>query len=68
MVQLLEGCVTYKEQKITHRGDSIPSHMCLNAKAAAAAESSDILMPLTRISMTEGKNESPLDALSSHFE
>lgn len=42
--------------------------MCLNAKAAAAAESSDILMPLMRISMTEGKIESPPGAASSHFE
>lgn len=42
--------------------------MCLNAKAAAAAESSDILMPLTRMSKTEGKNEIPLGAASSHFE
>lgn len=46
----------------------IPSHMCLKAKAAAAAESSDILMPITRISMTEGKNESPHGAASSHLE
>lgn len=42
--------------------------MCLKAKAAAAAESSHILMPLTRISMSEGKNESPLDAALSHLE
>lgn len=42
--------------------------MCLKAKAAAAAVSSDTLMPLTRISMSEGKNESPAGAASSHFE
>lgn len=42
--------------------------MCLNAKAAAVAESSNILIPLTRISINEGKKEIPLDALSSHFE
>lgn len=42
--------------------------MCLNAKAAAAAESSDVLMPLMRISITEGRKESPLGAESSHFE
>lgn len=42
--------------------------MCLNAKAAAAAESSDVLIPCIRISMTEGKTEIPLGAASSHFE
>lgn len=46
----------------------LPSHMCLNAKEAAAAESSEILMPLTRISITDGRNESPLDEASNHFE
>lgn len=47
---------------------SIPSQICLNARDAAAAESSDILMPLTRTSMTEGINDIPLGAVSSHFE
>lgn len=42
--------------------------MCLNAIAAAAAESSDLPMPLKRISRTEGSIETPLDAESSHFE
>lgn len=42
--------------------------MCLKAKAAAAAESSDVLMPLMSISITEGKTESPFGEASSHFE
>lgn len=42
--------------------------MCLKARAAAAAESSDVPMPLMRISMTEGRIEGPLGAESSHFE
>lgn len=42
--------------------------MCLKAKAAAAAESSHVLMPLTRISMSVGKCENPFDEASSHFE
>ena len=46
----------------------VPSQICLNATAAAAAESSDIPMPLMRISRTEGSMDSPPDAESSHFE
>lgn len=42
--------------------------MCLNAKAAAAAESSDVPIPLVRISINEGSTDSPFDAESSHFE
>lgn len=42
--------------------------MCLNAKAAAAAESSVELIPLIKISKTEGKAESPPGEASSHFE
>lgn len=53
----------HKKQK-----EPLPLHMCLKANDAAAAESSDMLIPLTRISMTEGKNESPLDEASSQFE
>ena len=46
----------------------VPSHMCLNANAAAAAVSSDLPMPLMRISITEGSIDGPLEAASSHFE
>lgn len=42
--------------------------MCLKANAAAAADSSDILMPLTRISMTEGKKDNPFGEASIHLE
>lgn len=42
--------------------------MCRNANAAAAAVSSDLPMPLMRISITEGSVDRPLDAESSHFE
>jgi len=42
--------------------------MCLNAKAAAAAESSEVRMPLMRISITKGNLEKPLGAASSHLE
>jgi hypothetical protein len=42
--------------------------MCLNAKAAAAAHSSDVPIPFIRISKTEGSIDSPHDAESSHFE
>lgn len=42
--------------------------MCLNAKAAAAAVSSFVLMPLVRILSTEANTDGSLDAASSHFE
>jgi hypothetical protein len=42
--------------------------MCLNATAAAAAESSDLLMPLSRTLMTEDNRGNPSDDASSHFE
>lgn len=42
--------------------------MCLNAKAAAAAESSDTPMPLVSIPRTEANIDGSLDAASSHFE
>lgn len=42
--------------------------MCLNARAAAAAESSHFPIPLMRMSISEGNIESSLDAASSHFE
>lgn len=42
--------------------------MCLNARAAAAAQSSDLHIPFMRISITEGSIESPQEAASSHFE
>jgi len=42
--------------------------MCLNAKAAAAAHSSDVLIPFIKISKTEGSIDSPHGAVSSHFE
>lgn len=42
--------------------------MCLNAKAAAAAQSSDVPMPFIKISKTDGSTDSPQDAESSHFE
>lgn len=42
--------------------------MCLKAKAAAAAQSSDVPMPFIRISNTEGSIDTPQDAESSHFE
>lgn len=45
--------------------NTLPSQICLKANAAAAAESSDIFMPLTRILMTVGKKESPLGAALS---
>jgi hypothetical protein len=42
--------------------------MCLNAKAAAAAESSDVPMAPKRVSISEGNIDGPIDAESSHFE
>lgn len=42
--------------------------MCLNAKEAAAAESSDVPMPLMRMSIRAGSIDNPFDAESSHFE
>lgn len=42
--------------------------MCLNARAAAAAESSDVPIPLMRILITEGSIDRPVDEKSSHFE
>lgn len=48
--------------------ENLPSQMCLNARAAAAAQSSDVPIPLMRISKTEGSIDCPLDAESSHFE
>jgi len=48
--------------------ESVPSQMCLNATAAAAAESSDLPMPLRRIFMTEDSWGNPSNAASSHFE
>ena len=42
--------------------------MCLKANAAAAAVSSDVLMPFIRISISEGRIERPFDDTSSHFE
>lgn len=42
--------------------------MCLNANAAAAAQSSDVPMLFIRISKTEGSKDDPQDAESSHFE
>ena len=42
--------------------------MCLNATAAAAAESSDLLMPLRRTFMTEDNRGNPSDDASNHFE
>lgn len=50
------------------KGDSVPAQICLNARAAAAAESSDVPIPLMRISITEGSIDCPLDDASSHFE
>lgn len=40
----------------------------MNARAAAAAESSDALMPLVRTSTNGGKIESSTGAASIHFE
>lgn len=60
---------TDKEKNmIDKKTESVPSQICLNAKAAAAAESSDKRMPLMRISITNGNLEKPLGAASSHFE
>ena len=56
------------EKQFVRKGDQVPSQICLNATAAAAAQSSDLPMPLMRISKTEGSIESPPDAASSHFE
>lgn len=42
--------------------------MCLNAKAAAAAESLETAMPLVSIPRTEANIEGSLDTVSSHFE
>lgn len=48
--------------------NSVPSHTCRKAKAAAAAESSEVLIPHIRIFMTEDKKDDPLGASLSHFE
>lgn len=60
--------VDKESSKIVYKRDTIPSQMCLNAKAAAAAESSEVRMPLMRISITKGNLEKPLSAASSHLE
>ena len=57
-----------KQTKLHNKRDSIPSQICLNAKAAAAAESSDVPMPLVRIPRTKANIDGSLDAASSHFE
>lgn len=59
---------TEGKSKINTRHKNIPSQMCLNANAAAAAVSSDVLIPLIRTSTSEGRIESPFDEASSHFE
>lgn len=48
-------------------GDTIPAQTCLNAKAAAAAESSDVLMPLVRVSIIGARIDSSV-AVLSHVE
>lgn len=47
---------------------SVPSHKYLNATAAAVAESSDVLMPLVRISTTVARTESSAGAVLIHLE
>ena len=60
--------VDKESSKIVNKRDTIPSQMCLNAKAAVAAESSEVHMPFMRISNTKGNLEKPLGAASSHLE
>lgn len=48
--------------------ETIPAQTCLNAKAAAAAESSDVLMPLVRVSIIEARIDSSVGAVLSHVE
>lgn len=48
--------------------DYTPSHIYLNEIAAAAAVSSDALMPLVRMSTRGGRTESSAGAPSIHFE
>ena len=56
------------EKIITHLKRAVPSQMCLNATAAAAAESSDLSMPLRRTFMNEDNSGNPSVAASSHLE
>jgi len=46
----------------------IPSHIYLNATEAAAAVSSDVLIPLLRISTKGGRMDDSAGAASIHFE
>jgi len=46
----------------------IPSHIYLNAIEAAAAVSSDVLIPLLRISTKGGRMDDSAGAASIHFE
>lgn len=48
--------------------NTIPSQICLKAKAAAAAQSSDVPIPLIRILMIDGNIETLAGAALSHFE
>lgn len=48
--------------------DVLPSHIYLNATAAAAAQSSDTLIPLVRIPTSGGNIDSSTGATSIHFE
>lgn len=67
-----QGCVGLKtvgkQTKCSDQIYYIPSQMCLKAKAAAAAVSSDVLMPLVRMLRTEANIDGSLDAASNHFE
>lgn len=68
----MRGCAGLKsvgkKTKYLDQIYNIPSQMCLNAKAAAAAVSSDVLMPLVRMLRTEANIDGSLDAASNHFE
>jgi hypothetical protein len=57
-----------KEKTLLSRCRYIPSHIYLNATEAAAAVSSDVLIPLLRISTKGGRMGNSAGAASIHFE
>ena len=62
--------VVKRERRLVRFGrmNTIPSQICLKAKAAAAAQSSDAPIPLIRILMIDGNIDTLAGAALSHFE
>jgi len=58
----------HKDNTLLSRCRCIPSHMYLKAIEAAAAVSSDVFIPLLRISTRGGRIDNSAGAASIHFE